>query len=73
MNKDKQPDIQCSLPSSTTALIEVSLRTRGLRARHPLKQRTQLLRSAKLIFVLKRKDNNNKNRFLNKNIKCDLF
>ena len=47
----KQPNTQCSLPSSTTTLFEVSLRTRGLRARHPLKQRTQLLRSAQLIFV----------------------
>ena len=33
------------------ALSKASPRTRGLRVRHPLKQRTQLLRSARLIFV----------------------
>ena len=43
-NKIKQPNTQCNLPSSTTALIEVSLRTRGLRARNLLKQRTTFLK-----------------------------
>ena len=36
----KQPDTQCSLPSSITTLFEVSLRTRGLRALHPQAENT---------------------------------